>query len=66
MAFRLEQANLPLRTAEVVYIQMGAALLLGVIGRFLFGLNGFLELIPLVIGVALSVDVRQDHGPQRA
>ncbi len=53
MAFRLEQADLPLRTAEVVYIQMGAALLLGVIGRFLIGLNGFLELIPLVAGIAL-------------
>jgi tight adherence protein B len=53
MAFRLEQADLPLRTAEVVYIQMGAALLLGVIGRFLIGLNGFLELIPLAVGVAL-------------
>jgi tight adherence protein B len=52
MAFRLEQADLPLRTAEVVYIQMGAALLMGVIGRFLLGLNGFLELIPLVLGVA--------------
>ncbi|HEX5559990.1 MAG TPA: VWA domain-containing protein, partial [Gaiellales bacterium] len=50
MAFKLEQADLPLRTAEVVYIQMGAALLLGVIGRFLIGLNGFLELIPLVVG----------------
>jgi tight adherence protein B len=53
MAFRLEQADLPLRTAEIVYIQMGAALLLGVIGRFLIGLNGFLELIPLALGLAL-------------
>jgi len=32
---------------------MGAALLLGVIGRFALGLNGFLELIPLAVGVAL-------------
>ena len=31
--FRLEQANLPLRTAEVVYIQMGAAILLAAIVR---------------------------------
>jgi len=53
MAFRLEQADLPLRTAEVMYIQMGGALLLGVIGRFVVGLNGFLELIPLAVGVAL-------------
>src|SRR5207237_7080765 len=52
-AFRLEQADLPLRTAEVVYIQIGAALLLGVIGRFLIGLSGLLELIPLVLGLAV-------------
>jgi tight adherence protein B len=53
MAFKLEQADLPLRTAEVVYIQMGAALLLGVIGRFGIGLNGLLELIPFAVGIAL-------------
>ena len=33
MAFRLEQADLPLRTAEVMYIQMGASLFLGVVGK---------------------------------
>ncbi len=53
MAFRLEQADLPLRTAEVVYIQMGAALILGVFGRFVFGLNGLLELLPLAAGLLL-------------
>ncbi len=53
MAFRLEQADLPLRTAEVVYIQMGAALILGVFGRFVFGLNGLLELLPLAAGIML-------------
>jgi tight adherence protein B len=53
MAFKLEQADLPLRTAEVVYIQMGAALLLGVIGRFGIGLNGLFELIPFAVGIAL-------------
>ncbi len=53
MAFRLEQADLPLRTAEVVYIQMGAALILGVFGRFVLGLNGFLELLPLATGILL-------------
>jgi tight adherence protein B len=53
MAFRLEQADLPLRTAEVMYIQMGAALILGVFGRFVFGLNGLLELLPLAAGFLL-------------
>jgi tight adherence protein B len=53
MAFRLEQADLPLRTAEVMYIQMGGALLLGVIGRFVFGVNGFLEILPLAVGFLL-------------
>ena len=51
MAFRLEQADLPLRAAEVVYIQMGASLILGVFGRFVLGLNGLLELVPLAAGI---------------
>jgi tight adherence protein B len=51
MAFRLEQADLPLRAAEVVYIQMGASLILGVFGRFVLGLNGLLELVPLAMGI---------------
>jgi tight adherence protein B len=50
LAFRLEQADLPLRAAEVVYIQLGAALLFGVIGRFAIGLSGVFVLIPLLIG----------------
>jgi tight adherence protein B len=53
LAFRLEQADLPLRAAEVVYIQLGAALLFGVIGKFVVGLGGFFVLIPLVLGAAL-------------
>jgi len=53
LAFRLEQADLPLRAAEVVYIQMGLALLLGVIGRFGLGITGFLELVPLAVGLGL-------------
>jgi tight adherence protein B len=50
---RLEQADLPLRTAEIVYIQMASALLLGVIGRFALGLSSLLELIPLLLGLAI-------------
>jgi tight adherence protein B len=53
LAFRLEQADLPLRAAEVVYIQLGAALLFGVVGKFVFGLGGFFVLIPLVIGAVI-------------
>ena len=51
--YRLEQADLPLRTAEVMYIQMGAALLFGTIGRFALGMGGFLTFIPLILGAAL-------------
>jgi tight adherence protein B len=50
---RLEQADLPLRTAEIVYIQMGSALLLGIIGRFALGLSSLLELLPLILGLAI-------------
>jgi tight adherence protein B len=53
MTYRLEQADLPLRTAEVMYIQMGASLLLGIIGKVALGLNGFLVLVPLGLGVAI-------------
>jgi tight adherence protein B len=53
MTYRLEQADLPLRTAEVMYIQMGGAILLGTIGRFALGMNGFLTFIPLILGGAL-------------
>jgi tight adherence protein B len=51
--FRLEQADLPLRTAEVMYIQMGASLFLGVVGKVALGLDGFLVLLPLGLGVAI-------------
>jgi tight adherence protein B len=53
LAFRLEQADLPLRAAEVVYIQLGGALLFGIVGKFVFGLGGFLVLIPLVLGAVI-------------
>jgi tight adherence protein B len=53
MTFRLEQADLPLRTAEVMYIQMGASLFLGVVGKVALGLDGFLVLLPLGLGVAI-------------
>jgi tight adherence protein B len=53
MAYRLEQADLPLRTAEVMYIQMGASLFLGIVGKVALHLNGFLVLIPLGLGVAI-------------
>jgi tight adherence protein B len=53
MTYRLEQADLPLRTAEVMYIQMGASLFLGIVGKVALHLNGFLVLVPLILGVAI-------------
>ncbi|MGN6378025.1 MAG: type II secretion system F family protein [Gaiellales bacterium] len=53
LSFRLEQANLPLRTAEVVYIQMASAILLAAISSLLFGQQGIGALIALVIGGAI-------------
>ena len=43
MAFRLEQADLPLRTAEVVYIQIGSGALPAAIVGLLLGLRGHLR-----------------------
>jgi tight adherence protein B len=54
LSFRLEQASLPLRTAEVVYMQLGAALLLGVAGAGLLH-NGLIGLILLPVGAALPL-----------
>jgi tight adherence protein B len=53
MTYRLEQADLPLRTAEVMYIQMGASLFLGVLGKLALGLDGLLVLLPLFVGAAI-------------
>ncbi len=50
LTFQLEQANLPLRTAEVVYIQMGSAILLAAFGSLLLGVRGIEALIPLIVG----------------
>jgi tight adherence protein B len=55
MTYRLEQANLPLRTAEIVYIQMVSGILVGAIGTLFFGLALPFNLIPLAIGATLPV-----------
>ena len=55
LSFRLEQASLPLRTAEVVYMQLGAALLLGVIANFASGGNLIAALVAMPIGGALPL-----------
>jgi tight adherence protein B len=55
LSFRLEQANLPLRTAEVVYIQMGAAIFSTLLVRIIFGIAGIFALIPMVIGGILPL-----------
>jgi tight adherence protein B len=55
MSYRLEQANLPLRTAEVVYIQMASAILLAAITSLLLGMQGIGALIALAIGGAIPM-----------
>jgi len=54
LSFRLEQASLPLRTAEVVYMQLGCALLLGLIGNLLLH-NVLFALVMLLIGASLPL-----------
>jgi tight adherence protein B len=53
ISFRLEQANLPLRTAEVVYLQMGSGILLAAIVSLLLRLGSIAALISLVIGAVI-------------
>jgi tight adherence protein B len=55
LSYRLEQANLPLRTAEVVYIQMASAILLAAITSLLLGMQGIGALIALAIGGAIPL-----------
>jgi tight adherence protein B len=50
MSATLEQADLPLRTAELFYIQMAAAMLAGFVMAFLLGHRGLLALGALVVG----------------
>ncbi len=53
MSYRLEQADLPLRTAEVFYIQLGSALLLGMIVSVVFGLGSIGGLVGMLVGAAI-------------
>ena len=53
ISFRLEQANLPLRTAEVVYIQLGSGLLLAAIVSLLLKFGSIAGLIALFIGALI-------------
>ena len=57
MSFRLEQANLAVRTAEIVYIQGASGIGLAIIGSVLFGITGIFALIPMAIGVAIPLMV---------
>ncbi len=50
MADRLEQADLPLRTAELFYIQMGTSILFGLISVVALGRRGVFALIALAVG----------------
>ncbi len=51
----LEQADLPLRTAELYYIQIGTGLLVGTIAAFGLGRRGIFALVAVVIGFMLPV-----------
>ena len=50
MSANLEQADLPLRTAELFYIQIGTALLFGFITAFILGHRGLIGLAALILG----------------
>jgi tight adherence protein B len=51
----LEQADLPLRTAELYYIQIGTGLLVGTIAAFGLGRRGIFALVAVVVGFMLPV-----------
>ena len=53
MSGLLEQADLPLRTAELFYIQMGTGLLLGLISAAVLHKRGLFALVAVLIGLAL-------------
>jgi tight adherence protein B len=55
MTAMLERADLPLRTAELFYIQMGAALLSGVLVSVVLGKRGLFALGALLIGAVAPV-----------
>jgi tight adherence protein B len=50
MSVRLEQADLPLRTAELFYIQMASAMLFGFIMAFILGHRGIFAFAALIVG----------------
>jgi tight adherence protein B len=50
MSANLEPADLPLRTAELFYIQIGTALLFGFITAFILGHRGLIGLAALILG----------------
>jgi tight adherence protein B len=50
MSANLEQADLPLRTAELFYIQIGTAILFGFITAFILGHRGLIGLAALILG----------------
>jgi tight adherence protein B len=55
MSSTLEQADLPLRTAELFYIQMGSALVLGLVTSVVLGKRGLFALAAVAIGGVLPV-----------
>jgi tight adherence protein B len=65
MAGNLERADLPLRTAELFYIQIASALFLGVLCALLLGQKGILTLVAMIIGAAVPALVVRFKAHQR-
>jgi tight adherence protein B len=55
MSTLLEQGDLPLRTAELFYIQMGTALFTGAFTAFVLGRRGLFVIAALIVGGLLPV-----------
>jgi len=65
MSANLERADLPLRTAELFYIQLASALFLGVVCAFALGQRGILTLVAMVIGATVPALVVRFKAHQR-
>ena len=65
MAANLERADLPLRTAELFYIQIASSLFLGVMCALLLGQRGILTLVAMIIGATVPAIVVRFKARQR-
>jgi tight adherence protein B len=65
MAANLERADLPLRTAELFYIQIASSLFLGVMCALIFGQRGIFALVAMFIGAWVPALVVRFKARQR-